>query len=267
MRIIIASAICLSVFAYAAYGAGHDSRFKAEVRDGLDIRHARDTAHIPTAHGALGGEVYESATAAKSDDFKLYIPRHNYIRAGGGITIPWLSGAANSPLGHADIGNGYAVRLGLGRNFTPFARGEIDFQYNDFGFDRDTTWAFAPGDMYARSHAIGGMLYFDFLQRYHTTGDVLRRRSFIPFIGLGVNVGRVETSDAQTSFGWIYGHKSAFIAPRAELGLTVMLSDAIGVDVAYQYSAMVSNKFGFGGGQKDSAASISNIMASIRYNF
>ena len=55
-------------------------------------------------------------------------------------------------------------------------------------------------------------------------------------------------------------------APRATLGVNIMLNDMIGLDIMYQYQMMIGNGFGWNV-RAGGVDNISNIMASFRVNF
>ena len=104
------------------------------------------------------------------------------------------------------------------------------------------------------------MLYFDFARRYVMDGDITRMRHFVPFMGVGAGFGHYE-------FEGVGGASGAVIAaPRATFGFNIMLTDLIGVDIAYQYQMMIGNGFGWGV-DNDSVTSVSNVIASFRVNF
>ena len=115
-------------------------------------------------------------------------------------------------------------------------------------------------DRQATYQTIGGTLYFDFARRYIQTGDITRRRTFVPYMGIGVGFGAYEFEGASGSDGLIIA------APRATLGFNVMFSDLIGIDVAYQYQMMIGNGFGWDVRQ-GGVDNISNIMTTLRVNF
>ncbi|MCL1902576.1 MAG: outer membrane beta-barrel protein, partial [Alphaproteobacteria bacterium] len=183
-------------------------------------------------------------------------------------TLGFLSGDAKSPLGDSGIRDGYSVSVGLGLNISAYVRTEINFQHNGFRFDKDTEWAAAPHELSAASNAISGMLYFDLRSRYNPTGDVVRKRTLIPFVGIGIGAGRFAFDNADTDLGiWIEGRRGFFAAPRADAGINFMFTDTWGIDLAYQYQMYIADKFGWGGGIKSNVINVSNIMATIRVNF
>ena len=107
---------------------------------------------------------------------------------------------------------------------------------------------------------IGGLLYFDLARRYVQTGDITRRRVFVPFIGLGAGFGHYEFEGTGGADGFVIA------APRAQVGFNIALTDLIGIDIAYQYQMMIGNGFGWdvrAGGVDN----VSNVMASFRVNF
>ena len=142
--------------------------------------------------------------------------------------------------------------MGLGWNLSSYVRTEIDVQTHSFKFS-----VLSDGDANARS--IGGTLYFDFARRYVRMGDVTKRRTFVPFMGLGAGIGSYRFEGADGSDGM-------YIAPRGILGMNFALTDLIGIDVAYQYQMFIGNGFGWDV-HKGGVQSLSDIMVSFRYNF
>ncbi|MCL2338723.1 MAG: hypothetical protein FWC51_02085 [Proteobacteria bacterium] len=255
-----------------------DVNFKSEVAEGLDVTAARANAGIfakAPAPGQLGAEVYITADAAKQNDYQIYIPPEMYVRGGGGYTLGFLSGHARSGFGTADISDGYAVIAGLGWNISSFARAEIGFQHDTLHFNGVDAWAVDPANLRAVSNAGYAMWYFDLRRRFVPAGDIIRRRTIVPYIGLGVVGGEIGVDDTRAytngsppAITWMTGSDSLFVAPRAEVGLNIMLTDFWGIDIAYQYQYYFTNN-GFGWGDLPGLyrTGQSNIMASLRVNF
>ena len=176
-----------------------------------------------------------------------------YVRLGGGIGLPFMSEHARYN-GHShEIDNAYSGQIGLGLNLSSYVRTEFDLQMSELKFRH------IP-DVSATYHTGGAMLYFDFARRYVINGDVTRRRTFVPFMGVGAAIGEYRFSGADGADGMVIA------APRVAAGFNVMLTDLIGIDIMYQYQMMSGNGFGWNvarGGTDD----ISNIMASVRFNF
>ena len=112
----------------------------------------------------------------------------------------------------------------------------------------------------ANYQTIGGMLYFDLARRYVQHGDITHMRHFVPFMGFGAGFGHYEFEGANGANGFVVA------APRAELGFNVMITDLIGVDIAYQYQMMIGHGFGWNTDGKG-VNSMSNVIASFRVNF
>lgn len=247
---LIAGIYCVG--ANASYDA---DKFQSEVRTGLDIVGARATYDViqDAAPGELGMEVYETADAVQNDDIKMFIPTSMYMRLGGGLNLGFATDSATYGGQEYESSGSYTTQIGLGWNLSSYVRTEVDYQGMTLKFSD-------LQDMRATYQTIGGMLYFDFARRYVQTGDVTRRRTFVPYMGLGAGVGFYEFQGVDGSDGLVIA------APRATLGFNVMLTDLFGIDIAYQYQMMIGN--GFGWGVRDGGVDgISNIMASIRMNF
>jgi hypothetical protein len=242
-----------SVFdAHAAYS---DSKFRAEVIEGLDLIGARETFSTieEVAPGELGREVYQVADAVDASDMRLYVPTSMYMRMGGGLNLGFVTDKAQFDGKEYESSGSYTAQIGLGWNLSSYVRAEIDLQNSVFKFsDLD--------NHQATYQTIGGTLYFDFARRYVQTGDVTRRRTFVPYMGIGVGLGTYEFEGTSGSDGLVIA------APRASFGFNVMFSDLIGIDIAYQYQMMIGNGFGWGV-RSGGVDNISNIMATLRVNF
>jgi opacity protein-like surface antigen len=271
MKKYILYAIPFILCAQGAYAVHHPAKFKREVLDGLDIHSARhESPRESEAPGALGREVYQTMGAGESEDYAAYMPTSMYVRGGGGYTIGFLSGHAGSPSGAAEVRDGYSVQIGLGWNLSKIARAELDFQFNKFRFDKDTEWALEPTDLSASATEIAGIVYFDLRKRYIATGDIVRRRTVVPFVGLGVGVGRFAFNNALSDIGpgiWLEGRNGTFIAPQAAAGINFGITETLGLDLMYQYQMYVTRGFGWGPNLPNSGTSVSNIIASLRFNF
>lgn len=242
---------CIIPAAYAEYDI---KLFQAEIIEGIDKVGAGktlDTSDKP--RGELGDEVYENLPAVGADGMKLFIPTSMYVRMGAGLNLGFGTSQAELNNVKYNASGGYAVQIGLGWNLASYARAELDFQ--------EMTLKFSSLDnMHAEYHTLGAMMYFDFAKRYVQTGDITRRRTFVPFMGIGAGFGMYEFEGAGGADGFVGA------IPRAALGFNVALTDLIGIDVMYQYQMMLGNGFGWNG-QSDDANSISNIMVSFRANF
>lgn len=243
--------VLLATPAFAEYS---DEQFRDEVLEGLDLVAARANVDVPDpAPGELGLDVYQTADAGYNSDIQMFIPTSMYMRAGGGLNLPFATDKAKVGDKEYSSSGSWTTQIGLGWNLSSYVRTEIDFQESTFNFsDIDNAQA--------SYQTVGGMLYFDFARRYVQTGDITYRRRFVPFMGLGAAAGFYKFDGAGGADGFVIA------APRATLGFNVMLNDLIGIDIMYQYQMMIGNGFGWdvrAGGVDN----ISNIMASFRVNF
>lgn len=242
-----------------------NNRFKKEITDGLNtvrIYRAYDTnvnwADIMRSdsagkYGELGYEVFYEDKLPDSDEYRIFVPGTTYVRMGGGLNIGSLTSDAHfGKEKHASKGS-WTTLIGLGWNWSSYVRGEVNFQESAFKFSD-------LSDMNADFHMLNGMVYFDFARRYVTAGDITYRRTFIPFMGVGVGMGQYSFNGSKGRHGF------AFAAPRAELGMTFMLTDTIGLDIAYQYQMMMGNGFGWDTGS-GGVNHISNALATVHVNF
>lgn len=241
---------------FCAQAATYDAdKFRREILTGVDMIGARATVdETPiNAPGELGYEVYETIDAVTSDEIKLYIPTSMYLRMGGGLNLGFATDRATFNNTEYDSSGSFSTQIGLGWNLSSYVRTEIDFQESTFKFSE-------LDSRQATYQTIGGMLYFDLARRYIQTGDVTRRRTFVPFIGIGAGFGAYDFEGANGAGGFVIA------APRATLGFNIMFTDLIGIDIAYQYQMMIGDGFGWGV-RAGGVDNISNIMASIRMNF
>lgn len=250
------SYVAITIATISAADASYDAkRLKNEISSGLDILTAEivyDKIEEP-APGELGKEVYQIAGAVQSDDVKMFIPTSMYVRMGAGLNLGFATDKAQFNNEEFESSGSWTTQIGLGWNLSSYVRTEIDFQNSTFKFSD-------LEEMQATYNTIGGMLYFDFARRYVQNGDITKRRTFVPFMGIGAGLGAYE-------FQGIDGADGAVIAaPRATLGFNVSINDLIGIDIAYQYQMMIGNGFGWGA-NNGGVDNISNIMASIRANF
>ncbi len=244
--------LIFSTGANATYDA---KTFQNEISSGLDILTAEVTYKeiIEPAPGELGAEVYQVANAVKSDDVKMFIPTSMYVRMGAGLNLGFATDKAKYQGEEFESSGSWTTQIGLGWNLSSYVRTEIDFQNSSFKFsDLD--------GMQATYNTIGGMLYFDLARRYVEMGDVTKRRTFVPFIGVGAGFGTYEFQGENGADGMLIA------APRATIGFNVMINDLIGIDIAYQYQMAIGNGFGWDV-RSGGADNISNVMATIRANF
>ena len=176
-----------------------------------------------------------------------------YMRMGGGLFLGFAMDKAEFNGREYESSGSYSTQIGLGWNLSSYVRTEIDFHESVLEFsDLD--------DHQATYQEIGSMLYFDLARRYVQTGDITRRRTFVPFMGFGVSVGAYEFEGANGADGMFIA------APRAVLGFNVMFNDLIGLDIAYQYQMIIGNGYGWGV-RAGGVDNFSSIMASLRVNF
>lgn len=248
-------ALCGATMAHNAMAAYSDRTFRSEIQRGLDLVSAPKTLEsIPdAAPGELGLEVYEIANAVDAGNMNLFVPTSMYMHAGAGLNLGFASSRAVYADKEHEGSGGWTTQIGLGWNLSSYVRADIDFQ--------ESTLKFSDlKDHNATYQTLGATLYFDLRRRYIRTGDITRRRVFVPFFGVGAGVGHYEFEGRDGADGMVIA------APRAVAGFNVAITDLIGIDVAYQYQMMIGNGFGWdvrAGG----VDSISNIMASFRVNF
>lgn len=250
--VAVLAIMCGTSGAYADYDAG---KFRAEVLEGLDLIGARETIDVKPvdAPGELGREVYEIAGAVNPDDMKMYIPASMYVRMGGGLNLGFATDKAQFDGQDFESSGSYTTQIGLGWNLSSYVRTEIDFQ--------ESTFKFSDLDSHQATYqTVGGMLYFDFARRYVQNGDITRRRTFVPFMGIGAGLGVYDFEGKNGADGFVIA------APRATLGFNIMFTDLIGIDIAYQYQMMIGNGFGWNV-RAGGVDNISNIMATMRVNF
>lgn len=254
-KISVLTVVMMIAATFNVNAAYDDARFQAEVLKGLDLIGAHDTIDTTpvAAPGALGREVYEFADVVAPDDIQMFIPTSMYVRMGGGLNLGFATDKAQYNGQEYESSGSYTTQIGLGWNLSSYVRAEIDFQ--------ESTLKFSNLDNHQATYqTVGGMLYFDLARRYVQTGDITRRRTFVPFVGIGAAVGLYDFEGADGADGVLIA------APRATVGFNVMFTDLIGVDIAYQYQMMIGNGFGWdvrAGGVDN----ISNIMATLRVNF
>lgn len=238
-----------------ANAAKSDKQFRAEILDGLDIVAARDNVDVfaDAAPGELGLEVYETVGVVDANATKVFIPTTMYVRGGGGLNLGFATDKAKFAGKEYESSGSYTVQMGLGWNLSSYVRTEIDFQTSTFEFS-DLPQA------QATYRTLGGMLYFDLARRYVHTGDITRRRTFVPFMGFGAGFGQYQFDGPGGADGFVIA------APRAAIGFNVMFNDLIGIDIMYQYQMMIGNGFGWDV-RRGGVDNISNIMASFRVNF
>lgn len=224
----------------ATYNA---EKFRSEILAGIDV--VGSNPHVEV----IALDDY----SAKYDDYELYVPTNMYVRMGGGLNLGFVTDQAQYNEEEYESNGSYTTQIGLGWNLLSFLRAEIDFQ--------ESTFKFSDLDSYrATYHTIGTMLYVDLMPRYTQNGNTSKRRIFVPFLGAGASIGAYEFQGTDGAHGFVVA------APRATLGFNVMITDLIGIDIAYQYQTMIGNGFGWGV-HENSKNNVSNIMASVRVNF
>ena len=222
--------ICGAIWGATANAAYSDRAFRSEISRGLDIVSAQANVDIveDAAPGELGLEVYQTTNADDTRDVKLFIPTSMYVRGGAGLNLGFATDKAKFGGKEYESSGSWTTQIGLGWNLSSYVRTEIDFQTSTFEFSdlkqRQATY-----------QTNGGMLYFDLARRYVQTGDITRRRVFVPFIGLGAGFGHYEFEGTGGADGFVIA------APRAQVGFNIALTDLIGIDIAYQYQMMFGN--------------------------
>jgi hypothetical protein len=243
---------------FAACGgaiAGYDDQqFRAEVQKGLDILAARANVDVveDDAPGELGSDVYQTKNAVNNDDMAIHILNDMYLRAGAGFNMPFASDRAGISGDMVKTSGAFDVQIGLGFNMSSYVRTEIDFQTAELRFSEHEYHK-------ASMHQIGGTLYFDFARRYVMSGDITKRRTLVPYMGLGAGIGAYEFQGDGGAGGF-------FVAPRGVLGFNVMLTDLVGIDVAYQYQMFIGNGFGWNV-HRGGVQNLGDVMVSFRFNF
>ena len=245
-------AMLMAVPAWAQY---RDRQFRSEVLRGLDIVGAEKNVDViaDDAPGALGLDVYQKVGVVDNTDMALFIPTTMYVRTGAGFNLPFATDYAGFGGKKYESSGSYTTQIGLGWNLSSYVRTEIDAQMSTFTFSD-------LKNRQANYQTLGAMLYFDFARRYVQTGDVTRMRHFVPFMGVGAGFGHYEFEGTDGSSGFVIA------APHATLGFNIMLTDLIGIDIAYQYQMLIGNGFGWGV-RHGGVDNISNIIASFRVNF
>lgn len=218
-------------------------KFRNEILAGIDVVGANPHVEV------IALENYN----AKYDEYELYIPTSMYVRMGGGLNLGFATDKAQYNGEKYESNGSYTTQIGLGWNLLSFLRAEIDFQESTFKFSDLNSCR-------ATYHTIGAMLYVDLIPRYTQNSNTAKRRIFVPFIGAGAGIGAYEFQGTDGAHGFVAS------APRATLGFNIMITDLIGIDIAYQYQTMIGNGFGWGT-HENSNNNISNIMASFRMNF
>lgn len=255
MRKISLLGLFCAAFVVCNDASAYDNeRFRQEVLEGADVHAAKITVDTKedTPIGELGMDVYQTKNEMSDSNLRIYIPTDMYVRGGIGTNLGFLSDPAGIADKKVDLSGGWSTQIGLGWNMYSYVRTELDFQVQNFGFSD------LP-DARATAHNFGGTLYFDFARRYITTGDVIRRRTVVPFMGLGTGIGNYKFDGAK-------GASGSFVAPRGILGLNIMLTDLVGVDLSYQYQMFIGNGLGWNirpGGVQN----LSDFMISFRMNF
>ena len=252
MKKIYVLLMCIAAMPANAYNSRR--QFVSEVHRGVDVVGTVHKIDLPgDAPGELGLDVYQSERFTDSPEIRMFIPTDMYVRMGGGFNLDFATSKADFGDKKHNANDAYNTFLGLGWNWSSYVRTEIDAQMSTFKFSE------LPGAV-ANYQMLNGMLYLDLARRYVQHGDITHMRHFVPFIGLGAGVGHYEFEGREGARGLV------FAAPRAEAGFNFMITDLIGVDIAYQYQMMVDRGFGWAG-SKHGAHSISNLVASFRVNF
>ena len=254
-KISILALFCTGfLFCIDANAGYNDEMLRKEVAEGVDIYTAKTNVYEEedAAPGELGMEVYQTLGNVTDNRFGIYTPTGMYVRAGGGMNLSFPSEKVSIGNQSTSLSNSWTIQMGLGWNLSSYVRTEFDFQTQKFGISDNP-------DALATTRGVGGTLFFDFARRYVISGDVIRRRTFVPFMGLGSGIGNY-------GFEGIGGTGGGFVAPRAIFGLNVMLNDLVGVDLSYQYQMFIGNGFGWNT-SNGGVQSLSDLMLSLRMNF
>ncbi|MBO7509480.1 MAG: hypothetical protein J6T57_04370 [Alphaproteobacteria bacterium] len=265
--------VCANVFA-----ADVNKQFRREVRRGLSSGHGSGLVYYPSGsgnvgyrgtnatqganttrnvayddYGELGREVFYDRGKIDDSDYQIFIPTSMYVRMGGGLNISALTKKARFADSEHATRDSWNVSIGVGWNMSSYVRTELVFQESTFRFQE-------LSDLTADYHTLNGMLYFDFLRRYVRTGDITYRRSFVPFMGIGLGMGTYDFAGPLGADGFVMA------APRIEFGMNFMLNDMIGLDIAYQHQMLIGHGFGWQTG-RSGLDNVGNIMATFRIDF
>ncbi|MDR3208331.1 MAG: hypothetical protein LBT45_00605 [Rickettsiales bacterium] len=204
----------LLIFCAGSAGAKYDA-FKSEARDGLDYVAAESMGHAPD--GELGKTVYSEKVR---DSYDIFIPTTDYIRLGAGANI----GGASS----LDYEWGLVEQFGIGWNFVSFARGELGWTHSDMRFG---------GGRNADLDTANLTLIFDLARRHVMRGDIMYRRRFVPFFGIGGIGGYVDFNKGGKD-GWAYGaHGIA--------GISFAFTETNAIDFTFSYNYLFGRGFGW----------------------
>ena len=254
-----------------AFAANTDKQFKDEIKLGLPSGMVYGTAYTPTPgesyyidtitvegygnYGELGREVLynEQTTAPDAPDYKIFVPASNYLRMGGGMNVAGLTRHAHVGETKHHSRDSWNFMIGAGWNLSSYVRGEFAFQESMFKFN-------GISELSADYYPVNGMLYFDFWRRFVRMGDITYRRNFVPFMGVGAGIGLYDFTGTDGAHGLMVA------APRAEFGMNFMLTDLIGLDIAYQYQMIIGHGFGWQT-HRMGVDNIGNVMATFRINF
>lgn len=247
--------------------ADSDKQFRDEIKRGLPVASGYSATSAPTEIytvdmivaegygdvGDLGREVFYDEPEVENSDYHIFVPTSHYLRMGGGMNIAGVTR-------HARVGDvkhrtrdSWNFTLGMGWNLSSYVRGELNFQESMFKF-HDVS------ELNADYYTVNGMFYFDLVRRYVRAGDITYRRNFVPFIGVGAGLGLYDFAGPDGAKGFMV------VAPRAELGMNFMLTDLIGLDIAYQYQMIIGHGFGWQT-HRIGVDNIGNVMATFRVNF
>ena len=189
----------------------------------------------PTPEGDLGRKVYKEKV---QDNLSIYIPTTNYVRLGIGCNMNTSNVTFDFNGSNKAYDSGWSEYFGFGWNLFSFVRGEMGFVHNNFKF----------GDSSADIDTMRGMLYFDLFKRQVLQGDVMYRRTFNPFVGVGVGLGYADFSDTDFSSG----KDSVVQGGYAAVGLSFAFSNINAIDLMVQYEYSLSNRaIGWGGNEKE----------------
>lgn len=256
-------ALCANTFA-----ADADKQFRDEIKRGLPATGtAVATSSAPTeiytidmtvaegygVSGELGREVFYDESEPQSVEYEIFVPTSHYLRIGGGLNIAGMTKHARVGDTKQHSRDSWNLTLGMGWNMSSYVRTELSYQQSMFKFR-------GVPDLSADYYTMNGMLYFDLWKRTVHAGDITYRRNFVPFIGVGAGIGLYDFAGDDGAHGMMVA------APRAEIGMNFMLTDLIGLDIAYQYQMIIGHGFGWQT-HRTGVDNIGNVMATFRVNF
>lgn len=268
---------CMALGCTGAVSNERNGRFKMEIANGLDsvrVTHVSDVEINTMAnaqnttvvnadawddydvaratYGEMGVETFYDSDPVVLNGDSVFIPAPLYTRMGGGLNLGMATTRARRDGEKFESSGSWSTTIGLGMNFSSYVRGELAFQ--------ESLFKFSGIDDNANYHMLNAMVYFDFARRFIVVDDTTYRRTFVPFMGLGLGLGWYDFWGANGVDGFVVA------VPRLELGMNFAITDMIGFDIAYQYQMTTGRGFGWGAPHRG-VSNMGNIVASIRMNF